>query len=772
MTDSGRKRSLATVRETRRSAERVGVFLPQGSPQIVSHPDGSLWFWNVTDVVRLAGDTLTAVAKDATPYTPYVSDQLAYFDTYRKCPTLVLASYSPEIGCQGILISDWSGTSFVAREQANAACVSTRDRFAYDPRRGVLVHAEQENTPRIRELGRDGAWRDVAIELECSEMSVAAWFPLKKQILFFNNDTMTGYLWNGEALTTYAPLPERVSPSWMAPDSAGRLVFQQKGADGKIWVCGPEGIAALEDTGLESARGAVFDAAKGELLLYQAQVQNSPLCELAALRGERVAPLDRRAAPVLASQITSEGTVRGCVDLYFGRGTTEERRLFRLGEDLELSAWSPPMTIVPVAAARLGEAYVAFAADGAVETWAPGRAAWSSVSAGRGPSALDDDAVFGIAPDARSVATVANKKLWIFDGARWGSLAGKLPFPKPTAVAWFGEKSGRVLLAGADKKGRLVIAEREASGEWSSSPVDVIDETTTGLYLTCAYGWVAQDDRAYLVVVGPDENWWLRHEGGGVASLVARQDSATTHVPGNVHEGRAQTLFAGASSYSFFEWDLTEVLGASPPPTAARAPARAPRVLSPYVMSTAKKGPDLLGGVPPGLAPQPWPTCGRCKKPMTHIATLHADTKRLPLRHGALSLFCCQGDDWCGEEGASAVVLHSAQSAAGSNPKTSAKPSEGARPEPLRAHPITYTKASKARIEARDDAQSFLGHEPQWLQGQEPPPACPTCGEPMDFIAQLDEELDPTATLNFAQGAAFVWLCREEHAGRMTFQSA
>ena len=42
----------------------------------------------------------------------------------------------------------------------------------------------------------------------------------------------------------------------------------------------------------------------------------------------------------------------------------------------------------------------------------------------------------------------------------------------------------------------------------------------------------------------------------------------------------------------------------------------------------------------------------------------------------------------------------------------------------------------------------------------------------MDFIAQIDEELVPTATLNFGKGAAFVWLCREEHEGRVTFQLA
>lgn len=770
MTDRRAERPLATVREARRSRERVGVFLPQGSPKIVYHPhERSLWFWNVTNVVRLSDGRLTAVAKDATPYTRYVSDRLAYFDSHRECTTLVLASYSPEIGCRGILITDWNGTSFVAREQANTVDVSTRDRFAYDPDRGVLVHVEQAGALRIRELAQDGTWRDVATELAPSELSVAAWFPLKKQVLFFDNDTLTGHLWNGRALTPYAPLPERALPSWMAPDSAGRLVFQQEGDDGKIWVCGAKGITALEGTDLESASGAVFDAAQGELLLYQATLHDQALCELAALREGRVVPLERRAEPVPASLITSEGPVRGCLDLYFGRESTEERKLFRLGEDLELSAWSPATTAVPVAVAKIGEAYFAFAADGAVETWAPGAEAWSTVSAGRGPSTLDDDVVIGIAPDASSVAMVANKKLWIFDGARWTSRAGKLPFAKPTSVVWFGEKSGRLLLVGADKKGRLVVAESQLSGDWQSSPLDVADETTTGLFFTCAYAWVAQDYSAYLVVVGPDENWWLRHEGGGVMRLVARQDSATTHAPENVHEGRAQTLFAGASSYGFFEWDLTEVLGFSPPPAHARAPARAARVLPPHAMSTATKGPDLLGGEPQGLEPQAWPTCGRCKKPMTHVATLHADTKRLPLRHGAVSLFCCQGDDWCGEEGASAVVLHSAT---GSKPKASTKTSKGARTEPIRAQHITYTKASKARIEARDDAPSFLGHEPQWLQSEEPPPACPTCGDPMDFIAQLDEELDPTATLNFAQGAAFVWLCRDEHAGRMTFQSA
>lgn len=771
MTNRREKTSLITVREARRSTERFGVFFPQGSPQIVYHPDErSLWFWSETDVVRLVDGRLTAVAKDATPYTRYVTERLAYFDTHRKCPTLVLASYSQEIGCQGILIADWNGTSFVARQQANTVDVSTRDRFAYDGDRGVLVHISQGDSPRIRELAADGTWRDIAVDVQSSELAVAAWFPLVAQILFFDLEARTGYLWNGQALTKYARLPGGASPSWIAPDASGSLVFQQDDESGKVWVCGPGSITALERTGLESAQGAVFDAARGELLLYQAEIHENPPCELAALREGRCVPLEQSAAPVLASHITSEGPVRGCLDLYVAREATDERRLYSLGADLELAAWSPAMTSAPVAVARLGEAYFAFAADGAVETWAPGREGWSTVSAGRGPSVLDDPLVVGIDPDGSSVALVANKKLWIFDGTRWSSLAGKLPFSTPvSAVCWFGSKSERILLVGADKKGRLVLAERQPSGEWQSSPLEVAEETTSGLFLSCEYGWAARDQSAFLVVVSQGENWWLRHERGGVTRLVARQDAATTLAPGNVHEVRAQTLFSGASSYSFVEWDIADLVAFSPPPAQPRAPARAPRNLQPYVMSTASKGPDLLGGDPPGFPAESWPVCARCRKPMTHIATLYADAKRLPLRHGAVSLFCCQGADWCGEEGASAVVLHSTEE---SNPKPSGKATSVAHPEPLRAQHIKYAKASKARIEGRDDAQSFLGHEPQWLQGEAAPPVCPTCGHAMDFIAQLDEELDPTATLNFAQGAAFVWICREEHAGFMTFQSA
>jgi hypothetical protein len=85
--------------------------------------------------------------------------------------------------------------------------------------------------------------------------------------------------------------------------------------------------------------------------------------------------------------------------------------------------------------------------------------------------------------------------------------------------------------------------------------------------------------------------------------------------------------------------------------------------------------------------------------------------------------------------------------------------------EPIPEIPLrTAPESSKAKAvvagnygysEAGDKHQ--LGGTPDWIQSDEPP-ACPECGEPMDFYGQLDH-LGSVESLRDC-GMIYVFLCR------------
>ncbi|KPH99919.1 hypothetical protein OV450_0767 [Actinobacteria bacterium OV450] len=51
-----------------------------------------------------------------------------------------------------------------------------------------------------------------------------------------------------------------------------------------------------------------------------------------------------------------------------------------------------------------------------------------------------------------------------------------------------------------------------------------------------------------------------------------------------------------------------------------------------------------------------------------------------------------------------------------------------------------------------------LGGSPDWLQYDETP-GCPSCEQPMDFVAELAEGPDPVTAMNFGSGRAYAHTC-------------
>lgn len=72
-----------------------------------------------------------------------------------------------------------------------------------------------------------------------------------------------------------------------------------------------------------------------------------------------------------------------------------------------------------------------------------------------------------------------------------------------------------------------------------------------------------------------------------------------------------------------------------------------------------------------------------------------------------------------------------------------------------------------------ESARQILGHidgQPDWLQGEEVP-SCDQCGEPMSFVAQLEEGPDYKTAMNFGGGCAYVYRCRcDRRQAKMLWQ--
>jgi hypothetical protein len=176
------------------------------------------------------------------------------------------------------------------------------------------------------------------------------------------------------------------------------------------------------------------------------------------------------------------------------------------------------------------------------------------------------------------------------------------------------------------------------------------------------------------------------------------------------------------------------------------------------------------GGLPLVPADFAWPHCATCTGPMQFLAQL------LPAPHRLVSIFMCQNnpglcEEWDPAEGGNQAFLFATDALVGAAaaPTLDTVLSEVSAIE-LRAAEGEYGDA----LEAADDPGAVLGQlggRPGWMQNDEVPD-CADCGEPMGFVAQLEEGHDGGSSMNFGGGgaaytfacepcekAAFLWQC-------------
>jgi hypothetical protein len=132
----------------------------------------------------------------------------------------------------------------------------------------------------------------------------------------------------------------------------------------------------------------------------------------------------------------------------------------------------------------------------------------------------------------------------------------------------------------------------------------------------------------------------------------------------------------------------------------------------------------------------------------------------------SLLVFMCQNDpgmcdDWNPRSGANKSYLFPVDDLRAAEVPAEGKTTLGA------------VSGMRLQAEAPEGAQVLgrVGGKPEWIQADETP-GCPTCGDYMDFFAQLEQGHDHSTGVNFGgdglgyafvckecQEAAFVWQC-------------
>jgi hypothetical protein len=193
------------------------------------------------------------------------------------------------------------------------------------------------------------------------------------------------------------------------------------------------------------------------------------------------------------------------------------------------------------------------------------------------------------------------------------------------------------------------------------------------------------------------------------------------------------------------------------------------------------------GGVPLVPAGFTWPQCAACSGSMQFLAQLLVNA---PGAHGAaaaavaecvLSVFMCQNDpglcdEWDPVAGGNRALLFPR---AGLTPapvpaegETLLSETCGIDCTAIDAVPYHAARGNWSQAYGRPlrDVLGQLGGVPSWLQHDETP-ACPSCAQPMSFMAQLEEGRDHRTAMNFGGGGCgYAFACASCREGSFLWQ--
>jgi hypothetical protein len=190
------------------------------------------------------------------------------------------------------------------------------------------------------------------------------------------------------------------------------------------------------------------------------------------------------------------------------------------------------------------------------------------------------------------------------------------------------------------------------------------------------------------------------------------------------------------------------------------------------LMIYAKPGQEAVAHTRTGGRPMTprgfaWPVCRGCEGNMMFIAQLRlADVADPELGDGLLLAFMCQNDpgqcdEWDATAGGNHAVVVPLEGLALLAPPPKGETLLGAA-SGVTYHPFDgdYNDARAAwgkRTKKQRDVLGHVGGEPLWIQADETP-AC-GCGQPMRFVAMLEEGHDARTAANFGGGCAYAFAC-------------
>ena len=177
----------------------------------------------------------------------------------------------------------------------------------------------------------------------------------------------------------------------------------------------------------------------------------------------------------------------------------------------------------------------------------------------------------------------------------------------------------------------------------------------------------------------------------------------------------------------------------------------------------------VFGGRP--SAPQGrlmWPACKACGGAMQFLGQLRSDA---PAGPELLLLFMCRNkpgmcSEWHADAGGNAVVVTGTEHLQLVDPPPQAKKSlrqirYSAKLLPIEEAPDYESAAAGWADATGTDLRQLLGQvsdSPAWVEYEEIP-TCDACGEPMQFVAQLEQGPDRKTEMNFGGGWAYVFRC-------------
>jgi len=168
----------------------------------------------------------------------------------------------------------------------------------------------------------------------------------------------------------------------------------------------------------------------------------------------------------------------------------------------------------------------------------------------------------------------------------------------------------------------------------------------------------------------------------------------------------------------------------------------------------------FFGGVPsvPGAESFVWPMCEACDEGMQFQCRLpHPvdESKQILVFQCQNYPGCC--DEWDPELGGNRAMVVDAVGSPVTPPEEGDITLDGTWSAHIEVVDCEY-EAARDAAESRLKIQGFLGGEPEWIQADETPD-CPSCGEPMLFVAQLEEGPNHLIDMNFGGGCGYVFMC-------------